>query len=343
MSLLSGVFMKKTSLYSVLMVILGATLLVAFNNCSNSFQSEQLSSGGLSSNTLSSLNASELSIEEGNLANEPGQPNARTVLFPSSAAGSSIKVHVAKSLNGPWVENGKICRNQASYIRTSGINLSVKTKGCASKANDTACLNASNHRDFTASEVSTGNIVTVVSVNDSNSWPLGDYVFYLNQHGLIKAVGSTRLENCSSGSASPSLEVGVNPGNSSSCAWSNLSFGGGSTRKDPATACTAAMHYKNAVDGNGIQQTCFCSNLPAPDPGPTYGYLAAPSFSKYRLTPIAALTGNGQQRPHPVNTQCAYGATYSGYQNCQTEWQGVAPDRYLICQGWTQACNANPN
>ena len=292
--------MKKTYTYSVLMGILGATLLVAFNNCSNSFQSEQLSSGSSSSSTLSSLNASELSLEQGNLAQEPGQPNARSVLFPSSAAGSAVRVHVAKSLNGPWVENGKICRNQVSYVRTSGVNLSVKTKGCASKANDSACLNASNHRDFTTSEVSSGNIITVVSVNDSNSWPLGDYAFYLSQHGLVKAVGSTRLENCSSGSTSPTGGAGVNPGNGASCAWTNLSVGGGSVRKDPGTACTAAMHYKNAIDGNGIQQTCMCSNLPAPDPGPTYGYLAAPSYSEYRLTSIAALTGNGQQRPQDV-------------------------------------------
>lgn len=325
------------------MGVLGATLLVAFNNCSNSFQSDQLSGGSSGSSTLSSLDASELSMEQANLAQEPGQPNARSVLFPSSAAGSAVRVHVAKSLNGPWVENGKICRNQVSYVRTSGVNLSVKTKGCASKANDSSCLNANNHRDFIASEVSSGNIITVVSVADSNSWPLGDYAFYLSQNGLVKAVGSTRLENCSSGSTSPVSGAGVNPGNGASCAWSNLSVGGGSVRKDPATACTAAMHYKNAVDGNGIQQTCICSNLPAPDPGPTYGYLAAPSYSEYRLTSIAALTGNGQQRPHPVNTQCAYGATYTGYQNCQTEWQGVAPDRYLICQGWAQACNANPN
>lgn len=54
--------------------------------------------------------------------------------------------------------------------------------------------------------------------------------------------------------------------------------------------------------------------MPAPDPGPTYGFLAAPTYSEYRLTTVGALTGNGSQPPLAMNSQCAYGAKYTGYQ-----------------------------
>lgn len=357
--------MKKSNLYSIVLGVLGVSLLVSFNNCSKGFQTSDIPEAVEETyDTISRRSSGSLSLastandQSSRQAQDSGQSTTTQSSSSSSSsasiAASAIKIHTASSLSGPWVENGKICRNQVTYVRTSGVNLNLKTKGCASPSNLTGCMDLNSHREFTAAEVASGNIITSVSVAESNSWPLGSYAFFISQKTdnntvVLKTVGSASLENCapsssggssggSSGSTAPAVEPGVNPGNAPGCRWSNLSFGGGSVRKDPAMACTVAIAWQSATDGNGVNQTCTCDSVPAPQL-PAYGSIGPASYSEFRLTTMIALTGNGQQQPLPVGSQCAYGATYSGYMNCGTEWQGEAPNRYKVCQGWTQSCN----
>lgn len=369
--------MKNSNLYKVLLGVLGVSLLVSFNNCSKGFQTSDIpeaveetfdtvsrrSSGSASLASTASDQSSRQAQNSGqSTTTQSGSSSPASSSSSAAVSAASIKVHTSNSLAGPWVENGKICRNQVTYVRTSGVNLALKTKGCASPSNSNGCMDLNSHREFTSAEVSSGSIITSVSVAESNSWPLGSYAFFISQKTdnntvVLKTVGSASLENCasagsgsssggssgssssgSSGSSTPAVDPGVNPGNAPGCRWSNLSFGGGSVRKDPSMACTVAKAWQSAVDGNGVNQTCTCDSVPAPQL-PTYGSIGPASYSEYHLTWAAAMTGNGQQQPLPVGTQCAYGATYSGYMNCAADWTGPEGNRYKVCQGWAQSCN----
>lgn len=76
-------------------------------------------------------------------------------------------------------------------------------------------------------------------------------------------------------------------------------------------------------------------------PPASSGYFGPPSISSGQITLTTVYTGNGSTNPFSVNASpCAVGATYSGYYNCGP-WV-PAPEAYMVCDTWTQACNNNP-
>ena len=143
--------------------------------------------------------------------------------------------------------------------------------------------------------------------------------------------------NCHDGS-------GSSVGSSGQCSWSALAIGG-STLNPPKAACTEANAWSKAIDGNGIEQSCICSNIPHPaDPPVVRGYMAAAVYGHRNMEYYEFLTGNGSQQPSAINsTECIVGTTYRGYTSCPGDWLGESPNNYKSCEAWTQECTVNPN
>ncbi len=199
---------------------------------------------------------------------EPVKSSSSSVLAANDIAksgvlGGSIKTFVSNSMNGPWVENGTACKGQISYFKTTGVDFSKRPKGCASQASSTGCLDLNGHRMFLGSEIIGSNIVTSISVAESNSFPLGAYSFYISTSDpmdpnttVLKKSGSAQLQNC--GGVSPVV-----------CQWTQINpqvvIGGGNVIMPPG-ACNqqnqgaSGIGFYDMGSGNISSQNyqCMC-------------------------------------------------------------------------------------
>lgn len=240
----------KKSVYSA-MAIPAFVSLLAYTNCS------EFTPVGAQSSTLngSATGASSSSTSIPTGSNNSGES--------STASSAQLKVYVASSLSGPWVENGVACRGQDSYFKVTGVNLSNPVKGCASLFSDDGCLNLKNHRSYLPSELSTGDIITSITAADSYSFPIAKYAFYLTffpdqDTHLLKKVGSAEMKECGSPSVPPP-----------SCAWREpipTAVIGGGSMVYPSTPCTqdtqgqSGSGYYDMGSGNSSPKVfqCYC-------------------------------------------------------------------------------------
>ncbi len=160
---------------------------------------------------------------------------------------------------------------------------------------------------------------------------------YQSSAAVVKKSGSS---NCNDTSGTP----GGNSSSSGQCHWSALAIGG-SALNPPKSACTESIAWSKAIDGNGIEQTCMCATVAQPaDPPLVFGYIAAPVYGQRHIEGYEFLTGNGAHQPSAVNNrECIVGTTYNGYTTCSDELYGESPNRYRICESWTQLCTSTPN
>ena len=183
---------------------------------------------------------------------------------------SEFKVYVAKSLNGPWVENGSACKGEVSYFKTTGVKASAAVKGCTNPSPGTGCLDLTKHRVFTAAETASGNIITTLSAAESSAYPLGEYSFFLSILGdkriLLEKVGVAKIINCVSTapSAPPPTPAPV------TCRWDIINpqpVVGGGNNVYPALTCSTATigatgsGYYDMGSGNHLAQNyrCVCN------------------------------------------------------------------------------------
>lgn len=236
----------------ILVSIVAASLLMmlSFNNCSQ----QKLSSDSISDDAT--INLSSFSSEQAALQAVDAS------IYASGAADTEIKLFTSASLNGPWVENGQVCRGQAAYFKTVGIKQGSAVKGCASPSSDKGCLDLNKHRDFLTSEWVSGNIVTYVSAQQSATYPVTDYSFYVSLIGeksiILQKTGTSKLVEC--GNAGGGTKPLV-------CSW-NLQnptavIGGGVT-KLPGYACISERNgmigdgYYDMGSGNTLAQKFKC-------------------------------------------------------------------------------------
>lgn len=217
-----------------------------FTNCSKQFASNSdADAGGLNLSSNAELNIA---------AESAGSP-------PSCApqvAQESIKVLVASSLSGPWVENGSFCRGQETYFKLSGVKVGSAIKGCTNPSPGTGCLDLTKHREYLPSEWKSGSIVTTLSAADSLNYPVTEYSFFISLLGdkkiLLEKVGAAKLVEC-----------GVKAPAPVTCSWQIINpqpvIGGGVNRY-PAVACNAngitGTGYYDMGSGNTIAQSYEC-------------------------------------------------------------------------------------
>lgn len=198
-------------------------MMLSFNNCSQ----QKLSSASVSDDAAININtfSSELAALQAVDAS----------IYASGAADTEIKLYTSASSNGPWVENGQLCRGQAAYFKTVGIKQGSAVKGCASPSADKGCLDLNKHREFLASEWVSGNIVTQLTAQQTASYPLTDYSFFVSLLGdktiILQKTGTAKLVQCNT-SGNPVAEV--------KCSWKLQNAGfvvGGGTNVLPGYAC----------------------------------------------------------------------------------------------------------
>lgn len=210
---------------SIYFLISTVVLVVAFNNCSNQGQftgmSDSSSSSGSSGSDLESLDY------DGNLVR-------------SSSSSSGLKLSISKSLNGGYEDSLKVCAGTNLYFKTSGVKSPKTAKGCASPAGSTDCLDLRKHRSFLDSEIINGDIITVVTAEQSKEW-IGSFDFYLLEDidassKKFTKVASASINNCDSA------------GNivASTCDWKMITppravIGGGPTAMPPDAKCSRAI------------------------------------------------------------------------------------------------------
>lgn len=194
-------------------VVSAALLAVAFNNCA-----QKLSTAPDPGTMLISSNSSTVSYAsvaentQGMAANDEAAKASSRSLLEQFAA---MKLYTSNSANGPFVENGAICKGQIAYFKTAGVNPNLAIKGCASPTAATGCLDIIKHRTFLASEWVSGNIVTVVAAAESANYPLGDYSFYMSgvsgNTNFIQKVGTSTMKTCGTATASVARVAPVAP------------------------------------------------------------------------------------------------------------------------------------
>lgn len=234
-------------------VFLGLAVLL-FNNCSEGVPSSDFA--GLAPASRSGSSSTSSSSSSGS------SPSSETQISQAP------KVLVANSLSGPWNENGNVCRGQAIFVKTTGVNLALPVKGCASPSNNNDCLNLVNHRSFTAAETATGDIITSVTAAESTSWPVGLYAFFISESvnvntTVLRKVGHATFQDCAGGGG-----VGVTPDPGvTTCAWHEINITaviGGGTRVYPTSACTQATAgqtgsgYYDMGGGNTLPKQFQC-------------------------------------------------------------------------------------
>lgn len=187
--------MNKKNLISVILGLVSAFAVLAFNNCAQRIDSPNkidMSSSALSGEKDLSLGAQFAST------NDPVVVAANKSLLDMLSA---TKLFVSNSANGPFVENGSVCLGKDSYYKTVGVNPNLLIKGCASPLAALGCLDATKHRKFEANEWVSGNIVTKITAAESWKYPPGDYAFYLSGSNknttLIQKVGVATMKSCS--------------------------------------------------------------------------------------------------------------------------------------------------
>ncbi|MEQ1722979.1 MAG: hypothetical protein ABL930_07360 [Pseudobdellovibrio sp.] len=223
--------------------------MLAFNNCSQ----QKLSSGADES---ASINLSTFSSDLAALQ------AVDAAIYASGVADAEIKLFVAPSLNGPWVENGSVCRGQAAYFKTTGIKQGSAVKGCASTAADKGCFDLNKHRDFLASEMVGGNIVTSLSAAQTGSYPVTDYSFYVSLIGektiILQKSGSSKIVQCGDTQAPAQA----------ACSWklqNPTAVVGGGRNVYPSYACInersgqVASGYYDMGSGNTLAQSYKCT------------------------------------------------------------------------------------
>ena len=221
--------MKKNNVSISVFILTSVLVLLSFNNCSGEMNQEEAE---MAANALNSSSFSSSSVPRTSFTNATGQrgPQSSAPSTVGTSAGGPLplgsnatcvgdapplKVWVAPSMSGPWVENGTACRGRASYFKLSGLQAGQAVRGCASPSSSKQCLNLENHRDYLASERVGADIITAITAADSSSWPVGSYDFYISLIGakninLVK-VGSAKLADCAGTPAPAPAPAPVNP------------------------------------------------------------------------------------------------------------------------------------
>ncbi len=239
--------MKLNKIITTFALLLFGIVTLTFNNCAKQAASEDLAVNSIQASSLTSSSVSVLSSTLSCVDNSP----------------SEFKLYVAKSLNGPWVENGSFCRGQVSYFKLTGVKAGMAVKGCTNPSPGTGCLDLTKHRVFTAAETSSGNIITTITASESMSYPLTQYSFFLSVLGdkkiLLEKVGVAAMTTCA-GSAPP-------PTTAMSCLWQIINpqpVVGGGVNVYPALTCNLANQgakgsgYYDMGSGNHLAQNYEC-------------------------------------------------------------------------------------
>lgn len=337
--------MRKQSLW--IMGSISAVLVLSFNNCSKGFQSSDVLSE-VSETVDSAMGMSRALSQAGfeSSSSYSGSGSNQAAVDAANAA-YPYKIYIAKSLIGPWVENGPICRGETTYFRTVGFSVQKKIKGCMSLSSKSDCLDLSKHREFTSNEKVNGDIVTVLTASDTSALPLARFTFFMSElvddrTVTLRTVGTAEAQNCAGGSGS--IGGGSSNGSSGSssasagkCSWTALTVG--NPRKDPAMICDLANVFKQAVDGNGITQSCQCEGVKQPDPVYVKGYMRPAVWGSRRIT-FSELAVSSSRAANAVNSECIVGSQYDGFTTCSPV--SGAPNNF-DCQSWTQTCSETPN
>lgn len=206
--------MKKQSIW-----IFGSictVMLVAFNNCSGGFQAADVAldlEETLDSASLGTRRSLEASSSSSSSAGQSGAQSGN-----SAAAVYPYKIYIGKSIAGPWVESGDVCRGETTYFRAVGFSMDKKIKGCMNLNGKPECLDLSKHREFTSSERINGDIVTVASATETASWPLDKFTMFVSElvddrTVILRTVGTVEAKNCagsgSSGGSTGSAPAGL--------------------------------------------------------------------------------------------------------------------------------------
>lgn len=245
-----GGTMKKSILVSGLTTA-ALIMMLSFNNCSQ----QKLSSDSISDDAT--INLSSFSSEQAALQAVDAS------IYASGAADTEIKLFTGASANGPWVENGQVCRGQVAYFKTVGIKQGSAVKGCASTSADKGCFDLNKHRNFLTSEWVNGSIVTQLTAQQTSTYPVTEYSFYVSLIGeksiILQKTGTSKLVECgNSGGGTKPL----------SCTWDlqnpTAVIGGGST-KLPSYACIPERvgqigdGYYDMGSGNTLAQKFKCN------------------------------------------------------------------------------------
>lgn len=186
-------FNFKTNSFGMNAVFFGTITLVAFNNCGQKLSSD----AGLI--TMSSLSESDDGTRT--FAQQASAPsNGQRAGESLADTLSQVKLYTSHSPNGPFVENGSVCKGKASYFKTTGVNPNMNVKGCASPSASQDCWQLAKNRDFQTHEWVSGNIVTTISQSESIDYPAGSYSFFIaasnGTTSIVQKVGVVNLENC---------------------------------------------------------------------------------------------------------------------------------------------------
>lgn len=238
--------MKLNKMNTTFAFLLFGIVTLTFNNCAKP-ASEELAANSIQESSLTSSSLTALSAAISCVDNSP----------------SEFKLYVAKSLNGPWVENGSFCQGQVSYFKMTGAKAGMAVKGCTNPSPGTGCLDLTKHRVFTPSEMSSGNIITTITANESMSYPLTQYSFFLSVLGdkkiLLEKVGVALMTTCSESTPPPTTAL--------SCSWQIINpqaVVGGGVNVYPAQACNLANQgakgsgYYDMGGGNHLAQNYEC-------------------------------------------------------------------------------------
>ena len=233
-------------------VFFGAITLVAFNNCGQKLSSDAgLITMGSSSDES---NPHRAFAQQASVSiNGSDQSLADTL--------SQVKLYTSHSPNGPFVENGSVCKGKASYFKTVGVNPNMNVRGCASPSASVDCWQLAKNRDFQAHEWVSGNIVTTISQSESIDYPAGSYSFFVaasnGTTSIVQKVGMVNLENCAGVTVTPKY-----------CQFRLLRpepvIGGGLNRNpfvcnEQSANRSGVVHYDAGASSKDFDAICECS------------------------------------------------------------------------------------
>ena len=110
---------------------------------------------------------------------------------------TKVRVYSSNSKDGPWRENGEVCRQGTVYTRTTGVDQKDPPKGCASPVASRACLDTRNHRAYENREWIDRN--TLQTEMAGSSLPQGKYAGYLSYGADARRVATIAVRDCPNG------------------------------------------------------------------------------------------------------------------------------------------------
>lgn len=124
----------------------------------------------------------------------------------------------------------------------------------------------------------------------------------------------------------------------SSCQWSAFVIGP-TNPSQPTKMCQVSNAWEKAVS-SGIEWNCYCPGIPDPNEKTTeMGYIKSISTYSKAYSYYDIVTGNSTRQAPAIGGECVVGVAAEGrLTDCEAEWRGEVPNKYIMCSTWTLEC-----